>query len=458
MRIIILGGGQVGTSVAINLVNEVNDITVVDTNADVLQPLSERYDLSTVTGVASHPEVLEQAGGAYADMIIAVTNNDETNMIACQVAYTFFHTPTKIARIRNVGYLNKAGLFTQDALPIDVIISPEQIVTEHIQRLVNYPGTLQVLNFADHKAQMVTLRVLKNGVLEGCKINDLAQQLSGLYFRVVLIFRHGNLLMPVGDTVIEEDDELSFIASSKHMRKILVAVGNKEKAVSNIIIAGGGNIGGCLAAALEKQYPQVKLIEKNLECAKRASHLLSKTVVLHGDTSDEELLHSEDIGRTDIFCALTNSDEANIISSILAKRLGAKKAISLINRMGYLDLIKSDSIDVVISPQRLTIGSLLTYVRRGDVAAVHALRHGTAEAIELVAHGYRDTSRIVGRMISEIDLPKGVMIGAVVHEGEVLMAHDNTRIEENDHVILFLYDKKVVPQVENLFKVGITFL
>jgi trk system potassium uptake protein TrkA len=457
MKIIILGAGQVGSSVASNLVSEDNDITVIDIDQKVLHALSERYDLQVVHGIASHPSVLAKAGANDADMIIAVTNSDETNMIACQVAYTIFHTPTKIARVRNVEYLKSSALFAQEALPIDVLISPEQIVTEYIERLINFPGALQVLDFANGNAQMVALRVSERNPLIGQQIRDLPKLVPNADFRIVTLFRHGQGIIPDGDTAINQDDELFVIASPKHIRVLLKTIRLKDRPIKRIMIAGGGNIGVRLASLLENNY-QVKLIEMSPERAQEASESLRHAIVLQGDAADEELLNEENIDDTDVFCALTNADEANIISCMLAKRLGARKVMSLINRAAYVDLVQSDVIDIAISPQQATIGSLLAHIRRGDVVVVHSLRRGAAEAIEAVAHGDTQSSNVVGRTIDRIHLPPETSIGAIVRGDEVIMAHHDTVIEAEDHVILLVADKRHVPEVERLFQVRVTFL
>ncbi|MCZ6803352.1 MAG: Trk system potassium transporter TrkA [Proteobacteria bacterium] len=457
MKIIILGAGQVGASVAASLVNEDNDITLIDSNPAALQKISERYDLRTVTGIASHPSVLEKAGAKDADMILAVTNSDEVNMIACQVAYTLFHTPTKIARIREIEYLKNAPLFAQEALPIDVLISPEQLVTDYIERLIAHPGALQVLDFADGKAQMVALRASYSGVMVGHSLSTLKKQLPGIDYKVVIIFRDGLPLIPNGDTIIEADDEIFFISSQKSIRQLLQLIRIKEKPYKSIMIAGGGNIGLRLAKSLEDHY-RVKLLELDPAKAHFASEALKNTLVLNGDAADEDLLREEDIDRTDVYCALTNADEANIISSMLAKRLGARKVMALINRAAYVDLVQSNTIDIAISPQQTTIGSLLAHVRKGDVVVVHALRRGAAEAIEAIAHGNQASSKVVGKAIEDIDLPHGTNIGAIVRGKNVLIANKDTIIEAEDHVILIVSDKKHVTEVEALFQVGITFL
>jgi len=458
MKIIILGAGQVGSSVAQNLASEANDITVVDHNPRVLQDLQDRLDIRTVAGNATHPAVLMRAGVDDADMIIAVTNSDEANMIACQVAYTLFHTPTKIARVRAVEYLSYPQLFTPDALPIDVLISPEQLVTQYIKRLIEHPGALQVLDFADGKVRLVGVRAFYGGPLVGHELSTLKTHMPGIHTRVAAIFRRGKAILPEGSTVIEAGDEVFFIAARKNIRAVMSELRRLDKPVKRIMIAGGGNIGKRLAQALEGRY-QVKIIERSPERARVVSEELNKTIVLLGDAADEDLLLEENIENTDVFCALTNDDEANILSAMLAKRKGARIVMSLINRPAYVDLVQgSEDIDIAVSPQQATIGSLLAHIRRGDVVNVYSLRRGAAEAIEAVAHGDPSSSKVVGKRIDQIKLPPGTTIGAVVRGDEVLMGHGDTVIQPEDHVILFLVDKRRIAEVERLFQVGVTFL
>jgi len=457
MKIIILGAGQVGSSLANNLASEANDITVVDVDSKRLQEMQDRLDLRTVTGQASHPDVLQRAGAEDADMIIAVTNSDETNMVACQVAYTLFHTPTKIARVRAQEYLLFPELFTQDSMPVDVIISPEQLVTDYIHRLIEHPGALQVLDFSGGRVQLVAVKAYYGGPLVGHELRTLRDHMPGVQTRVAAVYRRGKAMNPEGHTVIEADDEVFFIAAKKDIRAVMSELRRLEKPVKRVIIAGGGNIGKRLAKALEHKF-QVKLIDHNASRTVSISEDLERTIVLHGDAADEELLLEENIEDTDVFCALTNDDEANILSAMLAKRLGAKKVMALINRAAYVDLVESGDIDIAISPPQATIGSLLAHVRRGDVVMVHALRRGAAEAIEAIAHGDEYSSKVVGRAIEDIKLPAGTTIGAIVRGDEVLIAHHDTVIEAEDHVLLFVVDKKRIPDVERLFQVGVTFL
>lgn len=457
MKIIILGAGQVGTSLAYSLASEANDITIVDARGEVLQDLRDRVDLRTVTGLASHPSVLEQAGAEDANMVIAVTDSDETNMVACQVAFTLFHTPTKIARIRATEYLTYSNLFVQEALPIDVLISPELLVTQYIQRLIEHPGALQVLDFANGRVQLVAVRAQSGAPLVGQELRAIAEHTPDIQSRVAAIFRHDRAIQPDGHTVIKPEDEVFFVAANKYIEAVTAELRTVDKPYKRIVLAGGGNIGGHLALALEPRY-QVKIIERDARRARYLSENLDKTIVLYGDAADQEMLIEENIEHTDVFCALTNDDEANILSAMLAKRLGARKVMSLINRPSYVDLVESGIIDIAISPQQVTIGTLLTHIRRGDVVAVHSLRRGAAEAIEAVAHGDAKTSRVVGRPIEKIKLPPGTNIGAIVRGQEVIIAHHDTVIESEDHLLMFLIDKKHISEVERLFQVDITFL
>jgi trk system potassium uptake protein TrkA len=456
MKIIILGAGQVGSSVAANLVSEANDITVVDLKLDLLRELQDRFDLRTMQGHGGHPDVLLRAGAQDADMIIAVTNSDETNMVACQVAYTLFHTPTKIARVRSQAYLDHLQLFSSEALPIDVHISPEQLVTDHIMRLIEHPGTLQVQDFANGRVRLVGVKAYYGGPLVGNELRTLCEHMPDVDARVAAIYRQDRAIQPEGDTVIEADDEVFFIAAPKHIGRVMSELRRLEKPYKRLIFAGSGNIGTRLARALERSY-RVKVIDHNLERCKQIAEELERTIVLQGDAADEELLIEENVENTDVFCAVTNDDEANILSAMLAKRLGARKVMALINRTAYVDLVQSGPIDVAISPQQATIGSLLKHIRRGDVVEVHSLRRGAAEAIEAIAHGDKTSSKVVGNAIENIALPRGASIGAVVRGEDVLIAHHDTRIESEDHVILFLQDKRRVPEVEQLFQVGVTF-
>jgi trk system potassium uptake protein TrkA len=458
LKIIILGAGQVGATLAENLASEANDVTVVDTDSALLSELQDRLDLRTVQGYASHPSVLRRAGADDADMLIAVTESDETNMLACEIANTLFHTPTKIARVRSAEYLKEKALFEAGALPVDMHISPEQLVTDYIRRLIEYPGALQVVDFADGLVRLVGVKAYYGGPLVGRQLKELPTHLpADVDARVAAIYRRGRPIIPEGDTVIEAEDEVFFVAAKQNIPKIMAEMRRADKPLKRIMLAGGGNIGWRLAEALEDTH-QVKIIEKSRERAKFLSEQLDKAVVLVGDGANEDLLTEENIEDCDVFCAVTNDDEANILSAMLAKRLGAGKVMALINRLAYVELVEGGQIDVAISPQQSTVSALLAHVRRGDVVRVHSLRRGAAEAIEAVAHGDRQGSKVVGRRLDEISLPPGTTIGAIVRGDKVLIAHHDTVIEAEDHVILFIVNKKHTKALERLFQVGLSFV
>jgi trk system potassium uptake protein TrkA len=453
VKIIILGAGQVGRTAAYHLSREeANDVTVIDLNEEILRDLQDRLDIRTVTGNASSPRILEAAGIAGTDILVALTNSDEVNMLACQIAWTLYRTPKKIARVRLADYTDRERLFGENGVAVDVWISPEQLVTEYVARLIRYPGALQVLDFADGRVRLVGIRALQGGPLVGQALRTLREHIPTADARVAAIYRAGKSVKPEGDTVIEDGDEVFFLAARKDIRVVM-----KEMPARRVVIAGGGNIGFKLASDLEDKN-QVKLIERDHRRARRVSETLNRTIVLHGDAADEDLLLEENIDSADVFAALTNSEEANILSAMLAKRLGAHKVMALINKPSYAELIESGSIDIAISPQTITIGSLLAHVRRGDVVRVHSLRRGAAEALEVVVHGDADSSKVIGRRIEDIALPEGTTLGAVVRGEDVIIAHHDTTVQPDDHLILFLTDRRHIDAVEKLFQGSASFL
>ena len=456
MKILILGAGQVGSTVAESLVGEANDITVVDTDAAKLRMLQDRFDLRVLVGNASHPSVLKQAGIEDADMLLAVTQSDEVNMVACKLAASLYNTPIKIARIRATDFLEHPEIFRKENFCVDFSICPEQILTDYICKLIEFPEALQVLEFASGRISLVAVRVFQDSPLVGNALSSLRAHMPHIDARVAAIFRLDGPIIPEGNTVIEAGDEIFFIAATENIRAVMKEMRRMDKPTKRVMIVGGGNIGRRLAGALESDY-RVKLIEYNKKNCERLSGELTKTLVLHGDGTDENLLSAEHVEDVDVFCALTNDDENNIMSSLLAKKGGVRKVISLINRSAYVDLVQGGQIDIALSPAHVTIGSLLAYVRQGDVAVVHSLRRGAAEALELVLHGDRQSSRVVGRRIDEIDLPKGATIGAIVRSNQVIMAHHDTVIEAEDHVIVFVINKKMISKIEKLFQVGLGF-
>ncbi len=452
MKVLILGAGQVGRTAAYHLAREPdNEITVVDTDEELLRDLQGRIDVRTVAGNAAFPAVLEAAGITDTEILIALTSSDEVNMVACEIANALYHTPTKIARIRASEYTSQEKLFAEGALAVDVWISPEQLVTEYIERLIHHPGALQIADFADGRVRLVGMQARKDGLLVGQQIRTLKDHMPNADARIAAIYRNGRVVDPDGETLIEEGDEIFFVAARENIKRMMNELRRSEDPVKRVVIAGGGNVGLRLARLLEKHY-QVKLIERDARRARRVSEIVDSTIVLHGDAQDEELLIEENIDSTDVFAAVTNSEEANVLSAMLAKRLGARKVMALINKPSYGELMENRSIDIAISPQTITIGSILAHVRRGDVVRVHSLRRGSAEALETVVHGTRDNSKVIGRRIENLDLPYGASIIAIARGDQVLIAHHDTEIQAEDHVIAFLTDRRQIDAMQRLFQ------
>lgn len=459
MKILILGASQVGISVAEVLVGEDNDVTIVDINQRALQQLQNRLDIRTVSGNAAHPSVLRSAGAEDASLVLAVTDNDEVNMVACQIAETFFSTPTKIARIRTKEYLQNNAIFQkQDGFHVDVVIAPEVIVKDHITRLIEFPGALQVLDFANGLVQLVSVKAIQGGALIDCPLKELKQHMHGVEARVAAIYRDRQVITPKSDTVIEQGDEVFFVAARQHIRDVMKEMRGISDKTRRIFIAGGGNIGLNLAKELEDKNYSVKLIELNAERAEAIADEVNNTVVLNGDAADAGLLLQENIESSDVFCAVTEKDEINILSASLAKQLGAKRVMALVNRPAYVERLEHRDINVIISPRVATIGSVLAHIRRGDVVAVHSLRRGKAEAIEAIAHGDETSSKVIGKGVREIPFPEGTGVGAIVRDEQVIVPNKETVIEAEDHVIIFMDSKSSINDVEALFQVGIHFL
>lgn len=457
MKIIILGAEQVGATLATNLAGEENDITLIDSNAERLNAIS-KHDLQVICGNGASPRVLRDAGANDTDMLVAVSDSDELNMIASQIAHTLFNVPTKIARIRNPDYVReREQLFNNQVLPIDHIIAPELLVRNEILNLIHYPGALHISHFANDLVSLVGIKAYYGGPLVGYPISALKEHLPHIEARIVAIFRQDKIIVPQGSTIIEAGDEVYYICATTHIKAIMSELQRLDKPHKRIMIIGGGNIGVGVAKDLEEQFT-VKMIERDPKKAEMLSEKLVKTLVLCGDASDQELMFEEHIENIDLFLALTSDDEVNIMSALLAKRLGAKKAIVLVQKMSYLHLIQGGTIDIAISPQQATISALSGYVRKGDIVKVSSIKQGLAEGIEAIAHGDINSSKVVGRKIKELKLPQGAIIGAIVRNNIVQIAHKNTEIEAEDRIILFVNDKKHIGEVEKLFQLSAFFL
>ncbi len=462
MKILILGAGQTGGTLAEHLASEDFDITLVDHDLPRLAALKDRLDIQTVHGHASRPDTLLAAGADDVDLLIAVTNSDEVNMVACQVCYSLYQTPMKIARIRTDEYIASRNgdadikFFSRDHMPIDVLINPERAVMEQIKQLLEHPGALQVLDFADGRVQLVAVRAYHGGPLVGQALRSLRDRVPNVDTKVVAIFRQGRPIIPAAETVVQADDEVFFIAPATHINAVMSELREAERPNRRVMIAGGGNIGLLLARAIEDEF-NVKVVEFDQRRAELVGERLNRGVAILGNATDRDLLVDENVEDTDAFCAVTNDDEVNVMASLLAKRLGARRVLALIAKPAYVDLVQGGEIDIAVSPQLATTSSILSHVRRGDVAQVHRLRRGAAEAMEAIVHGDARSSRVVGRRIDQIPLPAGVTIGAIVRGDEVIVARDDVLVASGDHVILFVVDKGRVRAAEKLFQVGLSF-
>lgn len=450
MKILILGAGVTGSAVAAALASEENDIMVVDHKSALLDALKERFDIATVAGNAAHPSVLEQAGIDDTDIVIAVTDSDETNMLACLIINALYKRPKTIARVRAIDYFKNPHLFRAGGIPIDHVISPEMIVMQAIRNLIDFPGVLHISDFADGLVRLFSVKVTEHGFLTGKKIKTLSERLANNKIRVVAIFRRGKPLLVNGQAIIETGDEVFFVAPRDEVRRVLKELHRLEAPIKRIIIAGGGHIGKRLGLALENDH-QVKIIEKDPVRAHKISNELHKTVVLQGDCADETLLLDESVDSADLFCAITDNDGVNIISAALAKSLGARKTICLLNHISYSKLLPGTGIDVAVLPNQETLGSILKYLRKGDVAQVSSLCGGSAEAIEAIAHA-NDTHSVVGKRVDAIHFPSGIVLGALIRNNEVIEIHHDTIFEENDHVVMFAMEKKLVVNIEKNFQ------
>lgn len=491
MKIIILGAGRVGESVADSLVSEKNDITVIDTDARRLRDLESRFDLRGVVGSGIDPEVLAEAGAADTDLLIACAALDETNLVCCKIAQLLFNIPTRIARVRSSGFDTGDGrgrsLLGKEGFAVDRVICPEESLTRYIGKLVQYPEALQVREFAGGRACLASVRARGGAPVVGMRIADMRASAPHVAMRVVAIYRRfpeepDRFIACDGATRIEAGDEVFVLAAREQIPGVLAALhqrgGLPQHPVRRIMIAGGGRVGLRLARQLAEQGGfHIKILESDADrCTELASVLPADVLVLHGDATDEDLLGDECIEDVDLFLAITDDDEDNIMACLLAKRMGASRVLSLINRRSYADLMHGTQIDIALSPAQAMLGELLAYVRRGDVQAVHSLRRGVAEALEIVARGDRKSSRVVGRRVSEIHLPHDVHMGLIVRgladratadtgegasvpagEPEVIIPQSHTVIESGDHVVFFLPHKRLVREVEKAFRVSATF-
>lgn len=457
MKVIVCGAGMVGFAIARYLAEENNDVTVIDQRPELIRKISDSLDVQAIVGYASHPPVLEQAGAADADMLIAVTHADEVNMVACQVAHALFNVPTKVARVRNQSYLQPdyAGLFSRDNLPIDVVISPEIEVARAIIRRLQVPGALDVIPLANDRVRLIGVRCTADTPLINTPLRQLAVLFPDLNIIIVGIIRAGRALVPTPEDQMLVGDEVYFVVDTLHIGRAMIAFGLEEREARRMVIFGGGNIGLFLAQELERNHPGVsaKIIEFSPERAEIAAKALGRTVVLNGDVLDAEILEEANVSAAETVVTVTNDDETNILSALLAKRFGAKRAMALINKNTYGPLVSTLGVDVVINPRAITVSNILQHVRRGRIHAVHSLHEGFGELIEADA---LETSGLVGKPLREIKLPNGVLLGAIVRDGKVISPRGATVVQAGDRVILFAA-AAAVKKVEKMFSVRLEF-
>ena len=449
MKIVILGAGRIGGSLARNLSNSNYEVCIVDEDKNKLSDLEDKLDIMTVEGHASHLNTLKKSGLDNETTLLAVTSNDEVNIVACQLAKKVFKVKKTICRFRDDVYFDQLSVFGEGV--IDIPISPEDEITSHLKELIDHPGSNQIESFANGKVKLVSVKAKKKGKLVGRELRGIKEDMPNIDAFVPTIYRKGNPFIPSGETIIKENDEIYFISSESNIGAIVDEFRDHEEQYSRIMIAGGGKVGFSLAKDLEKDY-NVKLIDSNPERCMKLSKELDKTIVLSGSAADESLLKSENISNIDIFCALTDDDETNVMSSLLAKKMGAKKTMIILNNPSYLGLVPG-FIDIYIAPYRLTVSSVLQDLRDSDVAQDVILKVNLgAEAIEGIVHANEFTSPLFGKPIKDVPLPEGCVIAAIIRHGELLMPSSSVDLTLNDHLIIFLSDKNKINEVEVLFK------
>ncbi|MER2537087.1 MAG: Trk system potassium transporter TrkA [Rhizobiaceae bacterium] len=457
MRVIICGAGQVGYGIAERLAAEKNDVSVIDTAPELIHSVRDSLDVRGFVGHGAYPEVLEAAGAQNADMIIAVTFHDEVNIVACEVAHALFNVPMKIARIRSRAYLRPhyQNLFSRDHLPIDVIISPEIEVGEMVLRRITLPGATEAVRFAENKILLVAIECLEDCPVINTPLGQLSDLFPDLPSTVVGVSRAGKLFVPRSADQLLVGDLAYVVTTVDQVRRTLGLFGHEEPEATRIVIAGGGNIGLYVADAIEKRHgrTRVKIIESQRDRAAAAADQLRRSVVLHGSALDGKMLTEADIADADLMVSVTNNDQVNILSAVMAKRLGCRANLALINNPAFQGIARSVGIDAHVNPSTVTISRVLQHVRRGRIRAVHSIEGGLAEVIEAEA---LETSPLVGASLRDLDLPAGMRIGAIYRGGQVIRPSGSLKVQAKDRVVIFVL-AEAVKQVEQMFRVSLEF-
>ena len=449
MKIIVLGAGKVGSNIAKNLSVQSYDICVVDKAVSKLKKLQSEYDLAIVSGHASHPDVLKKAGIDSDTILISVTNDDEVNIVACQIAKQIFDVKKTICRLSDSSYIKNLSAFGKEM--IDIPISPELEVTDHIIELIDHPGAELIETFADGKVKLVSVKAKRGGKLVNRELKSIKNDIPDIDTFVPTIYRKNKAIVPDGNTVIKENDQVYFLSAEKNIDAILKEMRDQNVDSSRIMIVGGGMIGSSLASSLENKY-KVKVLETSLERCEMLSKDLNKAIVLNGDGSDEELLRSENIENIDVFCALTDDDETNIMSAFLAKKLGARKTLIILNNYAYINILPKSFVDLALSPQRMTVSLVMQHLSSADLPQEVLLNMTSgAEALEGVIHNNHKTKDLFGKTYRDLPLPENAVLGAIVRNGSIFTPSKNINVEMNDHIIVFINGKTDKDQIEALF-------
>jgi len=457
MKVIICGAGQVGWQIARHLAGEKNDVTVVDSNPDLVRRATDTLDVQGLTGFASYPDVLERAGARDADMIIAATFSDEVNMVTCQVAHSVFAVPRKIARLRARSYLDAiySDLYRRDHLPIDVVISPEEEVAQAALARIRSPSTFDTEDFLSGDAKLLGIQLDADCPVLETPLKQLSELFSTLRAIVVGIRRAGNLFVPEPGDQLFAGDQIYVFSHTVDAGRALEIFGKTARLPERVLIVGGGNVGLTVARALEAgpERMRVRVIEKSRARAEVAADALERTIVLHGDGLDAEILREAGVDRVDAVLCVTDDDKTNLLASVRAKTAGATLSIALINDPTLVPLMQPLGIDAYINPRATTVSSILRHIRHGRVRGVYSI--GDAEA-EMIEAEVLSTSPMAGKKVRDIDFPEGVLVGGVLKGKQVVKPNSDTRIDEGDIVALFCLAKDV-PEVERLLQVSIDF-
>ena len=455
MNIIICGAGRVGFTIAKLLSEQGHSITVIDQSSEDIQKINDSLDVKAVVGKGTYPSILEKANASEADMIIAVTRNDEINMLICQIAYTVFKIPKKIARIRSQDYLNPkfSKVYSKENLPIDVIISPEIEIAKSIQRKLEAPGALNNIPFAENKIRMLEILIEKKCPISGIKLNELTNKFPKLNANIIGVIRDGNFLILKKNDVLKQDDKAYVIINSQQMEETLKAFGHNEKISSKILIIGGGNIGFNLAKNIEQSFEstRIKIIEKNKERAEYIANELNNSIVINGNGLDEDVLSEANLDEVETVLALTNDDENNLMVSVLVEKFSKdKKTMALINKPNYSLLQSSLKIDDLIDPRMSTVSSILKHVHKGTIESAYTILDGEYEFIEA---DIIETSELINKSIKSAELPEEIRIGAILRNNEIIIPRSDFVFKKNDTVV-FISKRDQLPTVENMFRIS----